>query len=493
VTLAPTFVGATSKSAETGLDGRYEIPALSPGEHLLYVAAERYTPHGGVRRADTTPVDVIGGQLVSGADVQLDRAGAISGRIFDVAGEGLPGVEVEVLLTWYQPAGRRVSPAGFAKTDALGLFRIGDLGPGEYYVRAFAPSGPTRVSNERRAMYADTYYPAVVTRDAALPLVVGPGQELAGIDYGLLAQEPVSVSGTIVSATGQPVGGTTVDLFRYAAASARVNDSVSTSEAGTFSFTAVLPGEYVIGVRTPRRGMVNHRFTVDGPVSDLVVVLQPGVRLLGQVLVQGTSRWPLGPDSPSRLRVMAVTWEDSGMSLQPPHATVEPSGSFVLENVVGAATLGFPGLPPGWTLAAVRRGGVDITDVPTVFSTGLGQPVDMVVTDRVTEIVGDVVDNRGRPVSAYTVVVFAEDPRRWTPASRSVRGSDARHGGAFRFDDLPPSDYLAVAVPSLPTGAWFDPEVLRLLRLRATRFRLSEGEHRTLRLELSPTPSGFAP
>jgi hypothetical protein len=491
VTLAPTFVGAASQSAETGPDGRYEIAALAPGEYLLYVNAERYLPHGGDRGTDTTPIDVIAGQLVSGAHVRVDRAGAISGRIFDIAGEGFPGVEVEVLVEEYLPGGRRAHPVGFGKTDALGLFRIGDLPAGEYYARAYTPQGASQVPDEPSAIYAVTYFPAVLTQEAALPLVVGPGQELAGIDYALSILEPVNVIGTVVSASGQPVADTRVTLFRWGLTSPGPS-SVSTSETGRFTFTNVLPADYDMSVREPRVGMVNRRITVDGPVSDLVVVLRPGVRVSGRVVVDGPDTLAFGPDSPFQVRVSAETWEDNGISLGPPPASVGPDGSFVLDGVVGAATL-WVRLPAGWTVVAVRQGGVDITEVPTDFSASGGQPVEIVVANRMTEVVGEVVDSRGRQVSAYTVVVFAEDARRWTPWSRSVRGTQARHGGSFRLTDLPPADYLAIAVSELPLNAWFDAEVLRLLRLRATRFRLGDGEHRALRLELSPTPSGLAP
>lgn len=175
---------------------------------------------------------------------------------------------------------------------------------------------------------------------------------------------------------------------------------------------------------------MNHRFTVDGPVSDLVVVLKPGVRVLGQVTVEGANTEPFDL---IRLQVAALTWEDDDLLLVTPDTRVRPGGSFVLDEVVGRATLRVSRVPVGWTVTAVSRGGVDITDVPTDFSTPVGQPVHIVVTDRVTKVEGDVVDSRGQPVSEYTVVVFPFSTCRVieTPVSispwRCTRSGFSRH------------------------------------------------------------------
>ena len=494
VTLAPTFVGATSRSADTDVDGRYEISALAPGQHRLYVGAEAYSPYGGDSRGtDAVLVDVVGGRRITGIDAALDRASAISGRVFDVAGEGFAGVEVELLVDRYLPGGRRKFPVAFGRTDPQGLFRVEDLPAGTYYVGAYRPRARSRVPDDTNAIYALTYFPGTLSPDAAVPLVVAPGQELAGLDYTLLTQAPVDVAGTVVDVSGEPVDGTMVSIFPLVASrSSRGVDRVAASEAGHFAFADVLPGDYSALAIKPGVGLVNQPIAVDGPVSDLVLVLHPGVRVSGRVLVEREGNVPVAPE-PSLL-VRAETWTAFGGQIETLEtAPVHSDGSFQLDGVVGPATLRVAGLPAGWTVAEVRHGGVDITDVPTDFSPTAGRPIDIVVARRQTEIEGIVVDDRGRSVSTYAVVVFAEDPRRWTPGSRSVRGSVARHDGSFQFTDLPPTDYLVVAVPGLPSNAWVDPDVLRVLRPRATRLRPRAGEHRTLGLELSPTPSGLIP
>ena len=115
----------------------------------------------GQRRAaeDGTGVEVRGGQITSRVDVRLQPAAIISGRILDKDGEGLAGVEIEVLARRYLPTG--VSPVafGFAQTEASGAFRVGELQEGEYLVRAYVPAAVRPSNGDGTQAYAPTYFP----------------------------------------------------------------------------------------------------------------------------------------------------------------------------------------------------------------------------------------------------------------------------------------------------------------------------------------------
>ena len=124
-------------------------------------------------------------------------------------------------------------------------------------------------------------------------------------------------------------------------------------------------------------------------------------------------------------------------------------------------------------------------DQATDFGEGVVRHVDILVTNRISDVIGTVSDSNGRVVVNHTVVVFPDDANRWKPPSRFVRATRSRQDGWFQIDDLPPTDYFAIAVESLPRNAWTDPNVLDRLVPFATRFRLNEGERRTLQLKLS--------
>jgi hypothetical protein len=101
-----------------------------------------------------------------------------------------------------------------------------------------------------------------------------------------------------------------------------------------------------------------------------------------------------------------------------------------------------------------------------------------------TEVNGTVKDS-SQPVKDYTVVVFADEPQKWTlPNSRYVSGTRPDQEGRFQVKNLPPGGYYAVAVDYLAQGEWFDPDVLERLKPKATSFSIDEGETKTLALTL---------
>jgi hypothetical protein len=166
---------------------------------------------------------------------------------------------------------------------------------------------------------------------------------------------------------------------------------------------------------------------------------------------------------------------------------VQADGSFSMQSPGGSSSLQISDLPSNWTVKAIRLDGSDITDQATDFGDGVRRQVEVVLTDRVSQIMGVVTDRSSRVVSNYTVVVFPEDTNRWRPPSRLVRGVRSGQDGQYRIAELPPADYRAIAVESLPWNAWTDPKVLDRLWSLSTPLHLGEGEQRTVNLQLSPT------
>jgi hypothetical protein len=163
-------------------------------------------------------------------------------------------------------------------------------------------------------------------------------------------------------------------------------------------------------------------------------------------------------------------------------------GTFAIEHVRGRATLEIASLPEGWSVKSVRARNREVTDQPTDFGEGTVEGIEIVVTNRVTQLFGRVSDSRGNGVVGYTVVVFPEDRDRWIVPSRLVRGVRSGSDTLFEIRGLPAGRYSAVAVDSLAKNAWNDPNVLELLSSSGTPFQLEDGERRTLNLRLSVAP-----
>ena len=103
----------------------------------------------------------------------------------------------------------------------------------------------------------------------------------------------------------------------------------------------------------------------------------------------------------------------------------------------------------------------------------------VVLTDRTTEISGSVRDGKNAGVPALTVIIFSSEEQHWRPQSRRINAVRTDQAGTFRVRNMPPGDYLIVAVDDVEQGEWFDPSYLEKIRQGATRLSLSEGEKKT--------------
>jgi hypothetical protein len=141
-------------------------------------------------------------------------------------------------------------------------------------------------------------------------------------------------------------------------------------------------------------------------------------------------------------------------------------------------------VPEGWTVKAIRANGRDITDTALEFRGSESANVQVVLTDRISEVSGTVKAN-GQPATAVSVVLFPEDPAQWAFPSRRVRMVRVDQTGVFRSRSLPPGGYLAFAVDYLEQGEFQDPVFLERMRGRATAFTLNDGENKNLDLTLT--------
>ena len=96
----------------------------------------------------------------------------------------------------------------------------------------------------------------------------------------------------------------------------------------------------------------------------------------------------------------------------------------------------------------------DVTDSALEFRGSTDNSgLQIIVTDRVSDLNGKVTTAKGDVTRDYTVVVFADDPAKWAFPSRFVKTGRADQQGQFRIKALPPDDrYLAVAVDYLEDG-----------------------------------------
>lgn len=479
------------RTVETDLEGRYEFTDLSAGRYRVRAAKGQFVPlEFGQRRAFEAgrTIDLADAVTLERVDLALPRGGVISGRIVDDLGDPVAWVRVSAMRLRYHEGRRRLVAVGRSVvTNDLGEYRLYGLPPGTYAVGTIPEPG----SLTDGYPFAPAYYPGTQDPTQARSVVVGLSQERGGVNFVQPAGRLATVSGIVIDSRGRPRPANRVGVVDIAVGSLF---SSPVAPDGTFTIPNLAPGEYGLAASLtdpvsgrPDNVMVPLTITGDD-LAGVIVQVVPGSRVAGRVV---TATGGIPPFSPSGLHV-GVTPLWSTLPTRLPTGTidgrpgaVDADWTFELTGVAGSALFRIGMLPQGWMLKAVRLDGQDITDTPLeIHGTEEIAGLQVVVTDRVTEIDGTVMGEKGEAVQEYAVVAFAEEASRWTWPSRFVATARPDQAGSFKITNLPPARYLVVALDYLEEGAADDPEFLESLRSKATKLTLGDGESVALQLKL---------
>jgi beta-lactamase regulating signal transducer with metallopeptidase domain len=476
--------------ATTGRDGHFSIPDMRTGDYLVAATAPGYVQRYFGETANDTPetsVHVAAGQRTQSIEVKLELAGSVSGLILSDAGQGLPGVEVELLRSMYIPGGTQPVAIAFAQTEKGGAYRFGNVPPGDYYVRAYAPGSVRPKATRTPRSYVVTFFPEAREVRFAQSIALATGQELGGVDFALATAARRRVSGRLIDPAGASLATAEVRLIPRSNWTEVLEAEASTN--GTFAFPDVPAGDYMLAVFDTSNlrawNNVVHDVSVFEDVTDMRLIAGSSVSVSGRVLQEGGRSLPFDPTD---LRLMTEQRTGTRSIHGAGSVTVSADGTFVMRSGAGALHLGINGVPPGWFVKSVQLNGVDVTDSEFDLAPGSLQHFDITLTNRVSRLGGTVTDRSTRPVMNALVVVFPEDRARWTNR-RAIRTTFSHQQGRYELDSLPLSRYRVVAVTSLPRNAWRDPEVLARLLPDSSPISLDELGQSTLHLKLVQPPT----
>jgi len=480
IRLTGTGVGTGVRGAFTDASGRYEFLGLPEGQYTLIASKVRYMTmtYGQTRTGEEgRRVEVASGQRVANVDFALPAGAVIVLRVGDRFGDPAVGFQVNLFQATFAAGKRtltRVPLSNFGtRTDDRGEIRLSGLAPGEYYVSAGGGLGPPPSVATPAERDVETFYPGTPANADAQAITVGIGDEVV-VAFDTVGSRMVRASGTIVGGGARP----DVRLGRRALGSGLNMVNVNVTADGSFSASSLPPGDYEMTASTETE-LGTLRFALASEdVSGLVLTMNPVVPLRGKITFEGTP--PAGALAGFVLRP-AFT-ETAGL---PYAAQIRPDWTFEIRPFSGSGVLRAE-LPRGWFLKAVRLDGRDVTDTILDFESYQGKPIEVVFTQKATEIAGRVVDATGREVSNYVAVAFPEDQQRWTPLTRTIASVRPDQQGRFNIRGLPPGRYMVVAVDYLQSGQERDPKTLERLRARATAVALSEGGVQNLTLALTP-------
>ncbi|OLC83156.1 MAG: hypothetical protein AUH72_05065 [Acidobacteria bacterium 13_1_40CM_4_65_8] len=477
---------------ETDLDGQFEFNSLRAGTYTLaaskpgYVDVEfaqrRWPGHG-------QPITVAVGETRDRVDLVLPRTAAIVGRVVDEDGEPVEGAGIAVLESRLASGRRRLVPvqAAGGRTNDQGRFRVYGLKPGRYYVSATVGQTDFIPSNRDLPGYAPTYFPGTPNPAEAQAVALGLSQDASGIDFAIVPMRTASVSGTAFQADGAPVvGGLRLVSSQRSGLAISMNARIDPD--GSFEFPNVAPGEYVVQMFKSRPNtytegeFASALVTVSGAnVTGLSLHAAAGSTITGRITLDGS-----GTIRPNGVELV-LTSIDADLSSPESGATraeIHEDWTFRLAGISGPRRLRVVRTPAGWMVKAIFVNGIDVTDTPLPFGTrdqSLSD-VDVVLTNRITQVSGTVTDARGDPATDAMVVAFSTDRDRWYPESRffdAARIAD----GKFTLRGLPSGDYFVVAIDE--GSDWQEAALLDLLTTRATRVTLSDGQQTAVNLKVT--------
>jgi hypothetical protein len=517
---ARVFASASELPGGRGMltddSGIFDLTELPAGRYTLTVSKSGFVALSyGQRRPlqAGTPLQLADGQQLKGIEFQLPRGSVISGHVLDEDGDAMPGLTVRVMRYQYLQGERRLTPAGNGQTDDKGLYRVWGLMPGEYYINAVARGGgpgggrfgapagfaggrggrggaPAGSPEQEQVNYAPTYYPGVPSVNEAKAVNVGLSQELLDISFAMQLVRVSRISGVVSNPDGTPVTSGNINLVAEAGG-ARGNQIGANFGAriqwdGSFTINNVAPGRYMVRARgddTEVPQFAAQPISVNGDdVPDVTVVLSTGATLSGTI-----SFLPGGSPAPdfTQFRITAPSTDQSDFGPQS-NARVDKDGHFTISGVSAGGHLIRPSNGSRtWLLQSVTIGGRDVTDTPIQVRSGetIGN-LNLVFTDKQTEINGTLTTDSGTPVPEYTVLAFAADSSLWRPLSRQIMTARPDQTGKYRIRGLPPGEYyLATVDPA--QGEWFEPAYLDEQRSGAVRVVLSDGDVKTKDFKVS--------
>ncbi|WCZ38397.1 Rib/alpha-like domain-containing protein [Corynebacterium jeddahense] len=404
-----TLGGKASRTATAGSDGTFHFEGLPAGSYTVTV------PATGTHGSDSQTVDLVAGKRAD--PVRLTAPLIRGGVAATVTGSVAPSA-----VTIF--GGGLATPAPLTRSGAS--YTASDLLPGTYTVAAEAPrgyaaSGPATVTVAPKA-----------TATAALSISPLDG----------------SVTGRIVDGAGAPVAGASVALV----AKDGTRTQLPVRADGTFSSTAVKPGDYTVSATVPG--------TYTAP-KDRQITVKPGDAVaLGELLASRIVVAPTPKPTPTTSAKPApddFAWER--VEVAPGEVSVtSPSrksgaGQAQFEKVSVTQVSGAGGAVPADSWVAVQKDGTLVATPPRGMAPG-EYTLEVVATTGERDTVTIVVTQAPTMAERYTVTYPAVGaPAGMASQSGAPRASVTEAGFVYPDRALPEGTTFTLHNPSDPAAA----------------------------------------
>ena len=227
-------------------------------------------------------------------------------------------------------------------------------------------------------------------------------------------------------------------------------------------------------------------------VDGVTLVTGGGGSVSGRVVTDQGVPPPLGGstlgsgrgDSRMRVSLRPVDPDSTPQGSPQDNGRLKDDGTFEITDAIGANRISIMPLPSGWAIKTIEYEGKDYSDLPLEIRNGQKiAGVTIVISNKLPTLNGRLVDEKGAAAEG-TVILFPEEPAKWSEGARLVKTARPDPSGAFEIRLVPAGDYLIAPVDYVQNGAWDDPEYLRSLQDRATKVAVQESGGATVTLTL---------
>lgn len=460
--------GEQPVTALTDASGSFVFSPVKPGKYVISTEKDGFVLQSSKQKHTTGSLELTPGGKLSGIELSLLPQGVITGRVVDEDGDPISNSFVTA-MRYSAPGSRRPAAQQWgASSNDIGEFRIANLLPGRYLLRA-APNGGRGLSSKDEG-YAPMFHPSAMNPDSAVAVEVNAGAETAGTQIQLRKVPLFRVRGVVAGlGPNSPAQPSQVILLPDAAARMMGwgNTSSNIKADGTFEFLRVAAGTYQVFPTKAGKRLGKASITVsDANIDNFVVPLREPVSIRGKVRVEDGAP---ALNRPFRLFLVAP----DGSPANPFDAEVK-DGMFEMSSIPPDVYRLDPfGSPFTLYVKSVRSGERDLTRSGIdLNSAGPITTLEVVLGNKPGAIECMVKEDDKPSVGRFVSAVPMENEMFAMHGQKSgYTGPD----GVARLTGLAPGNYMVFAWDEPVTDAILDRDFLKQNQKAGVRVTVSEG------------------
>ncbi len=472
VTLSPVVTGTAREPASSTLtdnEGHFRFDAVPAGKYHLQASATGYTPSAYQEHGTFSTALVLGrGFSVDHLDLKLTPTALLHGHIVDSNGDPAQRAQISVYRerTPTDQAGtmERLLRVRDVQTDDDGLWEIGDLQPGRFYIAVtgtpwYAVHPRPESSNNYQSFrqnidpaldvaYPTTFYPHAPSEREATPIELHGGDQVAA---NLTLQTVHAVSITLQVSSPEPtpplfppqlVHSVFGEVHFSGAAVERDNDG--------WHLTGIAPGEYILQQMRQRTTMQPSGQQITVGASPLTLTLRADP---DNVKLTVRPHLLSGGAVPANLQINLRAVGSEGVLSQAVNEKSEkPTAEFTGVPVGEYRVEAFSPNARPLHIASLTVAGQPAADGRLHLTTGGEVAVDLTLQTG-SRILNGVASRDGKPTGGAMVVLV---PAGADTASALFRRDQSDMDGTFTLSNVVPGNYLLLALEDAWQMRWTD-------------------------------------